>query len=261
MIRIHKPAAPTKLIQDGSKKAEAHLQDYLQNPIAYQTGKKKFNFAQTIYAHSSVKIALITAQHKKCCFCEQLIGEDGDIEHFRPKSAYQQKSKTALKYPGYYWLAYDWENLYLSCGPCNQRYKKNLFPIATQKHRAQLNNNDYSLEAPLLINPGQEDPSQHISFRGEIPYAHPKSKQGETTIAILKLDRPILNQARLNHLETIKQLYQIIQLAKDNPNNLEFQTVSNNAQKFLQDAILDSAEFAAATRCAIADGFGRVNIV
>jgi len=166
-----------------------------------------------------------------------------------------------LNYPGYYWLAYDWENLYLSCGLCNQGHKKNWFPIETQQHRAQLNNNDCALETSLLINPTQEDPSQHISFRGEIPYAHPKSKQGETTIALLKLDRPILNQARLNHLETIKQLYQIIQLAKDNPNNLEFQTVSNNAQKFLQDAILDSAEFAAATRCAIADGFGRVNIV
>jgi len=61
--------------------------------IAYQTGKKKFNFAPTIYAHSSVKTALIKAQRKKCCFCEQLIGEDGDIEHFLPKSVYQQKPK------------------------------------------------------------------------------------------------------------------------------------------------------------------------
>ena len=255
MIRIHKPAAPTKLIKDGSKKAESHLQDYLQDPTAYQTGEKKFDFANVIYAHSTVKTALIKAQHKKCCFCERLIGEDGDIEHFRPKSAYRQKVKTTLTYPGYYWLAYDWENLYLSCGPCNQRSKKNWFPIVTQAHRAQLNNNDCSRETPLLINPSQEDPSQHIGFRGEIPYAHSKSKQGETTIEILKLDRPILNQARLHHLETIKHLYQIIQLAKDAPNNLEFQTVSNNAQKFLQDAILDSAEFAAATRSAIADNF------
>ena len=255
MIRIHKPAAPTKLIKDGSKKAESHLQDYLQDPIAYQTGKKKFDFAPTIYAHATVKTALIKAQHKKCCFCERLIGEDGDIEHFRPKSAYQQTPKTTLKYPGYYWLAYDWGNLYLSCGPCNQRHKKNWFPIVSQKNRAQLNNNDCSLEMPLLINPGEEDPSQHISFRGEIPYAPPKSKQGETTIALLKLNRPILNQARLNHLETIKQLYQVIQTAKDYPNDLDWKNISNDAQKFLQDAILDSAEFAAATRSAIADNF------
>jgi uncharacterized protein (TIGR02646 family) len=255
VIRIHKPAAPTKLIQDGSKKAEAHLQDYLQDPIAYQTGKKKFDFAPTIYAHATVKTALIKAQHTKCCFCERLIGEDGDIEHFRPKSAYQKTPKTALNYPGYYWLAYDWENLYLSCGPCNQRYKKNWFPIAIQKHRAQLNNNDCSLEMPLLINPGQEDPSQHISFRGEIPYAYPTSKQGVTTIALLKLDRPILNQARLNHLEIIKQLSQIIQTAKDYPNDLDWKNVSNNAQKSLQNAISDSAEFASATRNAIADNF------
>ena len=118
-----------------------------------------------------------------------------------------------------------------------------------------MNNNNHSLETPLLIDPGQEDPSQHISFRGAIPYALPKSKQGETTIAILKLDRPILNQDRLNHLEIIKQLYQIVQISKDDPNNLELQTYSDDAKKHLERAVLDSAEFAAATRSAIADNF------
>lgn len=255
MIRIHKPTAPTKLIQDGSKKAEAHLQDYLQDPIAYQTGKKRFNFGAKIYAHPSVKTALIKSQHKKCCFCERLIGKDGDIEHFRPKSAYRQKSTDQLQYPGYYWLAYDWDNLYLSCGPCNQRSKKNFFGISNPKKRAQLNDNNTALETPVLIDPGHDDPSDHIIFRGEIPVPQSGSEKGKATIEIIKLDRTILNDARLIHLMKMKVIYEAIQIAKNKPNNLELKTLTDQLDQVLQDSMLDNAEFAAATRNAFNDGF------
>jgi len=45
---------------------------------------------QFFYAVTLVKQALITAQYGKCCFCERLVGSDGDIEHFRPKHASRQ---------------------------------------------------------------------------------------------------------------------------------------------------------------------------
>jgi hypothetical protein len=126
VIRIHKPdTVPEKLAIAGAAKAQIHATDYNENPRDYQTGKKKFQFDSKIYGDKTVKQALIDAQHKKCCFCEDLVGEDGDVEHFRPKSAYSQQRK--FQYPGYYWLAYDWNNLYLSCSACNQRHKKNFF--------------------------------------------------------------------------------------------------------------------------------------
>jgi hypothetical protein len=130
VIRIHKPkTAPQKLTTDGKHKCKYHCDAYSLNPSAYEANTGKFDFASSIYAHESVKEALIKAQHQKCCFCERIVGKNGDVEHFRPKGAYQQAQGESLKYPAYYWLAYKWENLYLSCSSCNSRHKKNLFPL------------------------------------------------------------------------------------------------------------------------------------
>ncbi|MGB8700070.1 MAG: hypothetical protein WCD18_11695 [Thermosynechococcaceae cyanobacterium] len=255
MIRIEKPkSAPKKLAQEGKAKTDSHIQDYNLSPQDYQSGNKKFNFDSNIYGDRSVKEALILAQHKKCCFCERLIGDDGDVEHFRPKSAYKQKGNK-LERPGYFWLAYDWDNLYLSCGPCNQRQKRNLFPLVDPAKRAQLQNNDIALEDPLFVDPGKEEPSHHIGFRGETPYPIPDSIKGKTTISSLKLDRDILNDARLRHLQTLKTLYQLTEVAIKQPQNKTLQDLAAEAEKALQDAISDQAEFAAATRAALQDQF------
>jgi uncharacterized protein (TIGR02646 family) len=252
VIRIDKPkTAPAKLTKEGKIKTDSHIQEYNQSPQDYQSGKKKFSFSSDIYGHSSVKQALIQAQHKKCCFCERLVGDDGDVEHFRPKSAYSQQKGKKFERPGYYWVAYSWDNLYLSCGPCNQRQKKNLFPLAEPSNRAQWHNNDITVEDPLFVNPGDEDPSQHIGFRGEVPYAIPGSIKGKPTIQILKLDRDILNDARLEHLQKLKLLFQLTAIATKQPQNKELQDLAAEAERTLQYAISDQAEFAAATRAAL----------
>jgi uncharacterized protein (TIGR02646 family) len=254
MIRIHKPAtAPVKLTTEGKSKAAEHFAEYTANVSDYQSGKQTFNFASTIYNHASVKNALMSAQHQKCCFCERLVGSDGDVEHFRPKSAYTQSKK--LERPGYYWLAYNWDNLYLSCSACNQRQKRNLFPIADTKKRAHLHNDDITIENPLFIDPGKDEPSQHIGFRGEMPYAIRGNKKGKTTIENLALDRNILNDVRLEHLQKMKIIYQLIQLAVEDLDNQELQKLAQKAKENLENAVSDQGEFAAATRAAFNDGF------
>jgi uncharacterized protein (TIGR02646 family) len=256
VIRIDKPkTAPAKLAKEGKTKTDSHIQEYNQSPQDYQSGKKKFSFSSEIYRDSSVKQALIQAQHEKCCFCERRVGDDGDVEHFRPKSAYSQQKGKKFERPGYYWLAYNWDNLYLSCGPCNQRQKKNLFPLADPAKRSQLNNNDITVEEPLFVNPGNEDPSQHIGFRGEVPYPIDGSIKGKPTIQILKLDRKILNEVRLERLKYLKSLFQLTAIATKQPQNKELQDLAAEAKNMLQDAISDRAQFAAATRAALQDQF------
>ena len=257
MIRIHKPAAPIKLIQDASKKTEAHLQDYLQDP-AYSTGEKQFRFSPKTYAHTDVRELLMDCQHQKCCYCEKNLGQSGDIEHFRPKSAYKQKNKQPLQYPGYYWLAYDWENLYLSCRDCNLN-KANYFPLKVAKNRAQLHKNSISLEKPLLIDPEKSDPEKHIEFIGQYPYSKSRSKQGQITIDILKLDREDLNSSRFSHLDNMKMLYKLIQKAEEYPDDRDLNDLALRSQKILNYALSDRGIFSSATRSAIADGFREVN--
>src|SRR5438874_2242397 len=115
MIRILKPGqAPAVLRDRGSRAIRELCQAYDAASDDYLSGARTFtdDLDSSIYADPSVKATLRTAQHDKCAFCESTFAHVGfgDIEHFRPKAGYKQKETNALGRPGYYWLAYDWDN-------------------------------------------------------------------------------------------------------------------------------------------------------
>lgn len=256
MIRIQKPAVtPEKLAQDGKKKRRSHCSSYARNPAVYQLGEKIFSFDRTIYAHPSVKQALIEAQHGKCCFCERLIGTDGDVEHFRPKQAYKQATGEPLQRPGYYWLAYEWDNLYLACPGCNQRHKQNLFPLQKNTNRANNHRQTIDAEQPLFIDPGKENPEEFIGFRGEIAYAIEGNLKGKVTLDSLKLNQRSLPEARLQRLQLLKSLWQIIQLASQKTMDKDLQKEAEKAADLLEKATKENAEFSAASRWALQTNF------
>ena len=69
--------------------------------------------------------------YNKCAYCETTeVGYISDAEHFRPKGQVRNKSgivKTfdvdgvsEITHPGYFWLAYHWQNLLPSCNTCNR---------------------------------------------------------------------------------------------------------------------------------------------
>ena len=257
MIRIRKTGAiPEKLVKDGKKKRRSHCSAYSRDPVAYQTGGgKKFEFSSTIYAHESVKQELIAAQQGKCCFCERLIGTDGDVEHFRPKQAYKQAAGETLQRPGYYWLAYEWDNLYLSCPACNQRHKLNLFPLQNPAARATNHKQSIDREQPLFVDPGKENPEEFIGFRGEMAFAIDGNQKAQVTIDSLKLNQRSLPEARLQRLNLLKRLYEFVEIAPMHPDNSELQQVAKEAKDELEKSIRDGSEFTAAARCAIHTNF------
>ena len=208
MIRINKPKqVPDKLLTEGKKKRRSHCLSYNRNSQDYQSGKKKFSFSKNIYAHPSVKKCLIEeTQHGKCCFCERKVGNDGDVEHFRPKQAYRQEKGKPLQRPGYYWLAYEWDNLYLACTACNQRHKENLFPLINPEERATSHHDNIKKEKQIFIDPGKEDPETFIEFRGEFPVGFDEEGRGHNTIKSLALDRHSLNERRKDKLKLLHSL-------------------------------------------------------
>ena len=204
MIRVVKPDRAPRILRDKDArgpKATKKLED------AYDDGRRDFEFKSDIYGDKSVKAALIKAQHKKCCFCESRVTHVsyGDVEHFRPKGGFCQKKSDPLTKPGYYWLAYEWSNLFLSCTLCNQRYKANLFPLAVTRNRARSHKDDVSDERPLFIHPSDDDPEQHIGFRDEIVYAIDGKRRGKVTIEALGLDRTDLEEMRRDRLQPAKR--------------------------------------------------------
>src|SRR5437016_1604606 len=124
MIPIVKPAAPAVLVTRGPAATQQLCDAYQSAPADYQRGTKTFAFDASLYGAATVKDTLRIAQHKKCAFCESYFAHVGfgDVEHFRPKAGYKQRDSDELKRPGYYWLAYDWSNLFYSCQLCNQRF-------------------------------------------------------------------------------------------------------------------------------------------
>jgi uncharacterized protein (TIGR02646 family) len=212
MIRIRKPSRPpTVLTEKGVPKAQAHCDEYTSDAQSYKDGTKTFSFDRNIYADQTVKAALKKAQRGKCCFCETIVEDDGDVEHFRPKAAYRQGEGGELVRPGYYWLAYEWSNLFLSCIPCNQRHKKNLFPLGTPGSRATSHDAGYAVddEEPLFIDPARVNPEQHISFRLQFPYPIKDSPAGRMTIEALGLDRAQLNNSREERFLSMRLNYKL----------------------------------------------------
>lgn len=192
MIKIDKPTQPpiSKKLKDELKVATDLLcKEYLTNKTDYDAGEKAFSFDNDLYKGGSkkeIKEQLLHIQGYKCCFCEQKLTNYDDVEHFRPKSAYQKHEGDILNYPAYYWLAYDWDNLLIACKVCNSSYKGNLFPLFNEDNRARNHLADISLENPLLINPATENPEDFIGFRRAFAYA--KNERGRQVIEFFNLN-------------------------------------------------------------------------
>ena len=208
MIRIDKPAAPAVLLTRGATRAQAHRDEYDSAPADYRSGAKRFAFNKSIYAATEVKDALLGAQHKKCAFCESLVRHitHGAVEHFRPKGGYKQRKGDRLRRPGYYWLAYDWDNLFFCCPLCNEQFKRNLFPLKDGRRRARSHTQALSDEEPLLVNPARVDPANYIGFRQERVFAVGGRLEGKTTIRVLGLKRRELREARGRRLQMLRDL-------------------------------------------------------
>lgn len=214
MIKIHKATtAPAILTNEGKHETDLLNNAFQGNPNGYQssTGASmksiaKFTFKPNIYRDKTVKKQLIKDQHDKCCFCEGKFSDNsfGDVEHFRPKAAYKAIGEKKLTYPGYYWLAYDWNNLLYSCEKCNRAFKKNVFPLGNEATRKPFHNHTNSLEGEdrLLIDPTIEDPSDFFTFNEEVPVPINGNLKGSTSIKAYGLER--LNDSRLEYLKELK---------------------------------------------------------
>jgi uncharacterized protein (TIGR02646 family) len=227
MIKIKRPTdGPTvpdaggicKLVTETDNNNAA----YDLNAARFNSGDETFVFDSKIYGHFNIKDALRRYQNGKCAFCEQNVSSVayGDIEHFRPKKGYCQNKKEKLKYPGYYWLAYSWNGLFFSCEICNQRYKKNYFPLVNPELRALNHHSDIKAEKPFFINPFLENPKFLIGFRGNVAYGKDKRHRGKKTIEYLGLNRKgdgfsDLFELRQDYLDIVANTYKISKAIAD----------------------------------------------
>jgi hypothetical protein len=71
---------------------------------------------------------------------------------------------------------------------------------------------DFNSEAPLFIDPGHEDPEDHITFNEAEICPRDGSIRGERTIRLIELTRHELNRARRQHFEPHRQHVRLAKL-------------------------------------------------
>ncbi|MCX6378384.1 MAG: hypothetical protein NT023_02755, partial [Armatimonadetes bacterium] len=206
MIKITKPDAPAVLLDKGAAQRQA-------DESAYDAGVRNFEAQATIYGHRSVKSALRNAQHK----------------------GYSQNEAESLNQPGYYWLAYEWSNLFFTCQICNQTYKKNLFPLSAPSKRATCHRDSLEEEDCLLVDPAKDDPEAHISFRREVIFG--ASVRGEETINVCGLDRSDLDDRRDTLLDLLQGNHDVVIIAQKYSNDKALQQRARRAQRLLYKAM------------------------
>ncbi|NOQ35018.1 MAG: hypothetical protein GQ569_03890 [Methylococcaceae bacterium] len=195
-------------------------------------------------------------QHNKCCFCETKTKStahrgSGDVEHFRPKGGYKQDKQDNLYNLGYYWLAYEWNNLLLSCEPCNSSYKGNLFPLQYPEKRAKNHKDKITEETPLLINPALQNPENYISFSKDVPYAIDDNIYGKTTIEVLNLKRHDLEKERKKVLNEFNKQLNIIGIAKKKIGDKDWQELAEESLTLIYEMALPQAKYSAMIKAAL----------
>ena len=190
--------------------------------------KSAHQFDATVYGADDLRAALEELFHNKCAYCESDItsGADWDVEHYRPKG---KVSENAL-HPGYYWLPYEWTNLFPSCPHCNQSRrdrktfddpatlpaagKLDQFPLSDESTRAMKPEDNIAREKRLLLSPSDDQPESHLSFGVDgSAIAVASSAMGIASINVFHLNRRRLKLARRKQAEmAVKLMRQIVAL-------------------------------------------------
>lgn len=119
------------------------------------------------WTNPDVRGALYSMQGRVCAYCSADLTESGiDVDHFRPKGNVEEDAQ----HGGYWWLAYEFSNYFLSCTICNQKYKRDRFPLQDGAHRFGFKDRDrLREEMRQLLNPEEDSIEAWISLDWKKP--------------------------------------------------------------------------------------------
>ena len=195
---------------------------YLHDILLYRA-HKQFQQIRKIFSNAS---------HWCCYMCETREDPEAvllDLEHYRPKQFASNQLKSIRNPLHYWWLIYDWGNLQMLCATC-ARYKKTQFPIRGKRAPLLAAGLELQQEEPLLLNPFDDDPTNHFVLV-ENGSLKPRSERGEETISLFRLNRKELLVDRSKLYRQIKSDLSTKDLANQ-PNETEKAQV---IQAFIQD--------------------------
>jgi len=135
------------------------------------------------YAHDQIKTQLNSMSYNKCFYCEtKLKGQAKEIDHHIEVSIDPT-------------LAFEWENLYLSCDSCNNKIPHSAISINDALNPCTNTDNEIK---------------EHITFNEELIEPRNNSPFGLKTIQKYRLDSEVLDSRRLKSLKVFLVLLNTI---------------------------------------------------
>ena len=156
----------------------------------------QYSDEKNLYKAGSVQKKLNEIYHLKCAYCEQkLLDAPKHVEHYRPKDTY-------------YWLAYSWDNLLLSCGSCNSskgtkfQIKKTIVTYNNESFEDihHIGNSYDVIEEPMVVNPEKEYVLDKLVFDKEGNISSLDDRVIYTINDVCNLNREELVQRRVKLL-------------------------------------------------------------
>lgn len=252
MIKINKPkdSVPNCLQYPPVTHEAKRTQIARDNIIRIGKYNKK---SDSLYKTNEIKAGLNKLYNGKCGYCEtpvkvyvNNVGVDFNfqrtVEHYRPKSKY-------------YWLAFSWDNLLITCRTCNEAKLDNFKINGTKviydpKDLQKINElvEEYNkLEEPDLIHPEFENVESKLEFN-EFGKISSNDLSVKYTITTHNLDRRFLNTERQKVLDKLAKDLKLMII--ENEGNAEkfqssFKTITDN---FARDANTSSFPYLAFRR-------------
>jgi uncharacterized protein (TIGR02646 family) len=176
LIKLRKGEKP-QVLRDNAATWTEELIGLLEaaddGPSDYQKGR---------YNNAEIKDALVAETSGKCAYCESKVLhiDFGDIEHILPKKERPE-------------LWFDWDNLTLACGVCNN------------KKRA------YYSEVLPLLDPYEDEPEGRLLFFGPFVRAAPGDESACITERQLDLNRAKLLERRIERMDNLLKQATVMQ--------------------------------------------------
>ena len=190
---LRRPAEPDVLSADKARLTE-------ETAHAWRQKRSRGPETDALLHTPEILDSLLGMTNGTCAYCERPLEAQGPdsavVTHHRPTwGAVGSDGDVALQ--AYWWLSYEWDNLYPACADC-VRSRGTRFPVAGPRATGPDGLPD---EEPLLLDPLIDDPDEHLRYQADGTISA-LTERGRVTCDILALNRDFLIKARLAALNS-----------------------------------------------------------
>jgi AAA domain, putative AbiEii toxin, Type IV TA system/AAA domain len=203
VIRRERPPQEPRLLAAKRPDALRRLRRYAELGSMAKS-QRRWPFEPDLVLESDALTRLTELFDGKCAYCETPTAELLLEWHRPPEEAMDLDGTVARDH--YWWLFYDWDNLYPICSACRS-HKGRRFPVRGRRSAPEARGPELDTEQPLLLDPFRDHPQRVLVYAddGTVSGA---DRRAEVTIEVLGLNRADLVAGRADAARQVRALFE-----------------------------------------------------